>query len=318
MYPKTKRLTTLVNGKIKAIKLRLASYFMYKIGMLSFKKRIKLNKYNFILELSTTDLGLSRQLWFTGWREYSSTKYFISYLEKSKPSVVLELGANVGYFACIEKAVLPESTIICVEPVKKNYLTLLNNIGLNEYKKITAENIGIGVRSETNNIYTFKYDNWATFNYEHAVDLKNKGFDYKVEEVEIKTLTEFITPYDTKVDLLRMDVESYEYEIITNNINFFKEQKTDIFFEFHTNLLGKIKTLEILHLLRELGYVSAVTVFNYPYCKSDEYFKYPHNPPSEIHISKLISIIDSYTDESIKQHDGFELFISKRDKIMKY
>lgn len=311
LYQNKKTYLNNLNSKIKGAKLRIVKLVFKYIGVESFIKKVKLDNYSFKLELSAKDSGLAKQLYFTGWREFYSTKYYIDYLERIKPKYIFELGANIGYFACMAKAVLDDSFVHCAEPVPKNCNILRRNIELNNFSNVKIFNVGIGEEDEKSTIYTFDFDNWATFNRSHAIELKNKGYNCKKEIVDIVKLTSIHEMVQTPIDLIRMDIEGYEYEIIKTNRDFLKNNVIDIFMEFHTNILGKEKVIEILQILLTTGYEYSTIIFNNPFCDNDEYFKNTRHQPKHYKIEELLSELNLYTEEDIKINDGFEIFISK-------
>jgi len=314
LYQNKKTYINNLNSKIKSVKLRIVKLVFKYIGVDSFIKKINLDNYSFKLELSTNDSGLAKQLYFSGWREFYSTKYYINYLEKIKPKYIFELGANIGYFACIAKSVLEDSFVYCAEPVPKNCKILRRNIEINNFSNVKIFNVGIGEEDSKSTIYTFDFDNWATFNEDHAIELKNKGYNCKEEVVDIIKLTSLQESLQTPIDLIRMDIEGYEYEIIKANIEFLNNNEIDIFMEFHTNILEKERVTEILQILISIGYQYSVVIFNNPFCDNDEYFQNTKHKPKRYTIEKLLSEINLLSENEIKLNDGFELFLSKNNK----
>ena len=312
-YEPCSQLCNKVNSKIKTIKVIFASTVLKWMKIKYFIKNIELGKYSFLLELSVSDIGLSRQLYFTGWREYYSTLYYIKYLERCKPSAIIDLGSNIGYFACIAKTVVSKSKIWCIEPVLNNYNRLNRNIQLNGYSDTFLFKIGIGDTDEHATIYTFDFDNWATFNSEHANKLASMGYKVEKDSVRIMRLETFCKDISTNIDLLRMDIEGYEYEVINKNIDSFKEMQFDVFMEFHTNILGKEKTIETLQSLLNAGYINGAIIFNNPFCDKDEYFRNTKHFPKFYSISNLIKEFNGFPEDLVKKNDGFEIFLSKKD-----
>ena len=77
----------------------------------------------------------------------------------------------------------------------------------------------------------------------------------KIIKIPVKTLDSFVKENNiTKIDILRMDVEGFEYNIILGANNVLEKYKPKIFVEIHKMYLGKEKTCEIFNDLKNKGY----------------------------------------------------------------
>ena len=180
-------------------------------GMKLIKKRV----LNFLMYLDTEDQGISKELIEHGIRE----RFSVACIKKIlRPDMkVLDLGANIGFYALIEAQVV--KVVHALEPVKYNYDLLVKNIKLNRFKNIFPYRLAIGGLTGITKIFTSRRCNWATI-----VDKRNCTEDYLErrerfekgsEIVEISKLDDFVDKYAIgKIDLLRMDVEGAEIEII--------------------------------------------------------------------------------------------------------
>ncbi len=94
--------------------------------------------------LNLGDIGISQELFFTSVHEAESTKQT---LEEIKTGMtVLEIGANIGYYALIEARLVGEKgKIIAFEPSPINMAAFKANVVLNNYDdRIETHNLGIG------------------------------------------------------------------------------------------------------------------------------------------------------------------------------
>jgi len=191
------------------------------------------------------DKGLSKQLRVFGFREPLNWKTYYDYVEED--DVVLDIGANIGLFSILSSKA---KKLICVEPVKECMSVLKQNLKDNNINAIVINKaVGENVKIEVT---------------EH-VNLS------KVSEngvlVESETLKELCEKYEST--LLRMDVEGYEYKIFRYGIP--KDVKK-ICLEFHTDLMGKEKTLELLELFKREDFnidfmIEDLPLRLYPYYK---------------------------------------------------
>jgi len=77
----------------------------------------------------------------------------------------------------------------------------------------------------------------------------------KIIKIPVKTLDSFVQENDIKkIDILRMDVEGFEYNIIVGANNVLEKYKPKIFVEIHKMYLGKEKTCKIFNDLKNKGY----------------------------------------------------------------
>lgn len=173
-------------------------------------KRIHTNKM--LLDLS--DPGISRDLIMYNTREHYSTQVFRKELREMQESIdddvtILELGANVGYYALQEADILGESADIhAFEPSPDNFDKLQTNIHLNKYgDRITTQNMAVG--SEATDV---------------ELQIANQSNLHKVvSEASEKTVTIPGTTVEdyldnnniesTDVNVIRMDVQGFEAEI---------------------------------------------------------------------------------------------------------
>ena len=77
----------------------------------------------------------------------------------------------------------------------------------------------------------------------------------KIIKIPVKTLDSFVQENDIKqIDILRMDVEGFEYNIIVGANNVLEKYKPKIFVEIHKMYLGKEKTCQIFNDLKNKKY----------------------------------------------------------------
>jgi hypothetical protein len=77
----------------------------------------------------------------------------------------------------------------------------------------------------------------------------------KIIKIPVKTLDSFVKENNIKkIDILRMDVEGFEYNIILGANRVLEKFKPKIFVEIHKMYLGKEKTYKIFSDLKNKGY----------------------------------------------------------------
>ena len=154
-------------------------YFTIK-GIFINSNLILVNIYNFRMFLSLKDKGLSRSLLLFANRELDH-KYLLEKIV-NKNSIILDIGANIGYYALIEKTLVENSSnILCIEPIAENYFILNKNLKYNNSKSKTLEG-AVSNEDSTKEINLAHHSNLSSFHYNES---KNKI--YTSNKVLVKT-----------------------------------------------------------------------------------------------------------------------------------
>jgi len=208
----------------------------------------------FIFYLEKRDLGLSAQFRAFGFREPINYRYHYNFIEED--DVVLDIGANLGMFTLLSKKA---KKIICVEPLKESISILKKNIEKNGLKnKCKIINAVVG---KEEGILLVEINN--SLNLSKIVKKEGK----RTRKVRSYPLSKFDKKYQPNV--LRMDVEGYEYDILMNNI---PKNVNKISVEFHTWLIEKEKVVELIKYLDKEGFkikylIESVPLRMYPFFK---------------------------------------------------
>jgi FkbM family methyltransferase len=201
------------------------------------------------------DGGITRDLFQFGIRERSST-WMMQKILKDK-QVVVDIGANIGYYALIEAKA--GALVYAIEPVPTNFKRLTHNAEINQYKNIKPYQLAIG---DKNTILQMKLTDKS--NLHHITDKKTDN----TIDVEVLTLDTFLKDKKTP-DIVRMDVEGYEYQIIKGMPKTLKKMKPGswLFIEIH-NIPNK---QELFDILSEAGFVVKRKIKE---CKESPLFSY--------------------------------------------
>ena len=202
---------------------------------LNFKK-IGIRK-KFIFSTLKGDTGLSADLSVFGFREPLNWESYYNFVNKE--DIVLDIGANLGMFSLLSSNA---KKIVAVEPVKKCLLVLKKNLLDNGLKdKSIVINMAVGDKGK------LRLRKDSRFNRTVVV---NKDFSGPVYNAKGESLDFFVGKYS--VNLLRMDVDGYEYEILKNKI---PRSINKISLEFHAGVMGRDKSKRLLKHLEKEGFV---------------------------------------------------------------
>lgn len=198
--------------------------------------------------LDTSDKGICADLYARGIREDSATGELQKRLRPGM--VVVDIGANIGYYALIEARVVgQEGKIYAIEPIAENVALLKRNIKANAYRNIEVFENAIGDKSCEKEIFLSNKSNLSTF-------CNNKGLDMtgKKRKVKVLTLDKFLKGKKSP-QLVRMDIEGYEFEVLQGMKQTMKSSKDlQMFIEVHAEFLGKEKTRKLLEMLKANGF----------------------------------------------------------------
>lgn len=312
MWPKDEKLKQLVNRVLRKIKRDSLTRSLAKVNVAGIVKLLTFDGRTAKIYLPSEDTGLSRQLHFSSIREWRSTRYLIDLLSRRDYGHIIDLGANLGYFVLIE-SLFSNAKITAIEPVKFNFDILKLNLSLNHLQDIDARNLAVGDQNSNVTIYEFGQKNWSTVDVGHAELLTSQGYTAKKQEVQQITLDNLLGEFlnEQSSGLIRMDVEGFEFEILTSS-SLLETKNYDLFIEFHSNILGKSRSVRLLKHLEKCGYSDAVIVFNEEFSKDEQVVDYSDDRRvQELSLDVLITNFDIVTDEFIKENCGFELFLRK-------
>jgi len=199
---------------------------------------IKLNlegvgvKKNIIFHVIDNDEGLSKQLRLFGFREPLNWKKYYYFVDEE--DVVLDIGANIGLFSILSKNA---KKIICVEPIRECIPILEKNL---DSHNLLNKSIIINMAVVKKGRLWLELD--THINLSKVVQKRTKN----TQKIKSELLEYFTKKY--KTNLVRMDVEGYEYEILKQGI---PKRINKIAMEFHAGLLGNKKIKEILQLFHK-------------------------------------------------------------------
>ncbi len=166
--------------------------------------------------------------------------YQVDDLKITKNSTIVDIGANIGYFSLFIKELYPDSGILAFEPEEENFKNLQQN--LKNYKNIKLFKKAVGENNEEKEILIS--NNMLC----HSISDDEKDFELKVsvkgkQKISIVKLDDSLK--NEKIDLIKMDIEGYEYKAILGLEKIIKEQKPALLIavEHSKKQKGKIEKL---------------------------------------------------------------------------
>lgn len=243
---------TKIWGLRKAIRVCIFNVICY-ISPPSHKEEIIVTRNGEKMYIIPYDRGISKELKIFKVHEPLTTKIFIKELKKLRKLMnkvtVIDVGSNIGYYLILEARLLGRNgTVIAIEPIRRTFRYLLKNIEINNINNVKAINVALSDKMGLAKMINRDGSNWARI-------LEDKDHNIsRLETVTVTTGDKLLWSLE-KIDLIRMDVEGYEYYIIKGCCNIIKKHLPSFLIEVHSTLLGKHKLQSLLSMFRDLGYV---------------------------------------------------------------
>jgi len=212
-----------------------------------FRENALVEVNNFRMVISLKDRGIHRELFIYRKREPLSTEYLLNSRLLQEGDVVLDIGANIGYYALIESRLVGASgKVYAVEPVSTNIRFLVANKKRNRCDNIEVFRLAIGDKNGKSTIYVSDHSNLSSM-------VRNPRTNViKEETVEVVTVDSFLEGRRSP-KLIRMDVEGYEYNIIRGMKKTLKKP-VYLLIEVHGHLMPREKSIGLLRMLRKNGF----------------------------------------------------------------
>jgi len=239
--------------------------------------------------------SIHKQLILDGIRERRSTRIMERFIRPD--DVILELGANIGYYVLIESGVLSDKGYIyAVEPGPENVELLEKNVALNNIRNIEISHMAMSNEKGLAKLYLGQACNL------HSLINSSDGRDARYVEVQTDTVDHFLEG-KKPITFLRMDVEGYETEVIHGMQQTLKSpQFKRMFVEIHPHRVSCAKMQDFLQTLRDYGFEIVHSVFRDTF----ERHILGQSRVEEISLKELMM-----DDRVTKHRIGFELFLEK-------
>lgn len=174
-----------------------------------------------------------------GYREIFINEVY-AFNTPNKAPLIIDCGSNIGLSVFFFKQRFPESKIIAFEADEKIYKILENNIREFDIKNIELHNSAVWIK---NGFIDFSIEGG------YSGRISKKG-DLNISKVPSINLLDLI---DSKVDLLKLDIEGAEKEIIKSiesKLCFIDK----IFMEYHSHITEPQELNLILEILSRNGF----------------------------------------------------------------
>ncbi len=258
--------------------------------------------------VDTSKKGIHRELSLYGYHEHQSTRIFKDMLPAG--ASVVDIGANIGYYALIEAQVAQK--VYAIEPEPQNLEFLRKNIELNSYvDRIEVHQLAISDTAGKAWLCISDLPN------QHRLLPKSDLPRDRCIEVETSTLDKFMK--DREVNAIRMDLEGAEWLVLRGmNGVLRRNDLLVLFIEVHPRLMEDYggDARQFLQLLLDYGFrISCITLFRPPSLFSIQRYVKPRSMPweqlIELRTQSGYSLHEKYVTQIIEKSVSYGLFLER-------
>ena len=173
------------------------------------------------------------------------TKHFFSSIIKEDFNII-DAGAQIGMYTVPFSKWASKGTVYAFEPTDTVEM-LKENLNHNECRNVSIQNVAL---SNKDGIFSDKiYKVWS------------QGI-VEDREFQFQTVDTFIKKNNLKIDLIKIDVDSYDFEVLQGCESFFKEQNPYVVVELNSALEKRnYRPEDALKFMDSIGY-ELVEVFD--------------------------------------------------------
>jgi FkbM family methyltransferase len=201
------------------------------------------NGLNLVCRGGTRDWDVVHELMFA-----KSYCYAFEYLSAvSQPTVILDLGGNIGLFSLLATQSNPQATVQVFEPGPPNLQILKINLLANPDlgKRIHLHREAVGGETESAKWFFDEANPGGSSLFGHG----KSGFD-----VQMLAFAQVVGMLNGVISLVKIDIEGAEYDIVEKTPANVWQRIPAISLELHDDPKGETSKDQLLNQMRELGY----------------------------------------------------------------
>jgi len=211
-----------------------------------------------VITVSPNEHGAVSKLYWKGSASLDKETIMIFQKFACFANVILDIGANWGYYTLLSRAFAPSAKIVTFEPHPFWYKKLNENISANRLKNVFSENIAIG---KTVGTFSFYIDT----KHPSASSMVKAYFRKDETPVEsmtnVTTVDKYVLGNDSfaKIDLIKIDVETFEGDVLMGMKAVIERDHPDIICEVlpDEGLDYRNANRKVVHsIISEAGYFS--------------------------------------------------------------
>ncbi len=161
---------------------------------------------------------------------------------------VIDVGANCGLHTVLLSQLCGAEGLVCAfEPVDYNIQKLMTNLSLNGCRNVALHPYALGEESGTKALRKirdaeyFKGNSSLVDNEKLSRELAGQ---FVLEYIQVRTLDAVVSECDLEVDLIKIDVEGYEYQVLLGAERTITTQTPPIIMEYFSGRLRHLALSE--------------------------------------------------------------------------
>jgi FkbM family methyltransferase len=179
-------------------------------------------------------------------------EYVLAHL--SKGDTAIDIGAHKGgYLYWMRKRVGIEGKLVAFEPQESLYRQLLEITRHFKWNNVQVEKLGVSNARETHRFYIPVTPDGSSAE-ASMTDYRVGMGEYKETTIETISLDEYCTEASIRPAFIKIDVEGFEYEVLTGGRQILQTYRPKILMECEQRHLKDRKVGDVFKVLLELGY----------------------------------------------------------------
>ena len=212
----------------------------------SFQKKL----HNGLLIHVTPQDHIQRQLFWYGYYEKKFILTWESFVQKD--SVIIDIGAHIGYYSLIASKKAVDGHVYSFEPFSVSYNLLKKNIELNHIQNVFPFQLAVTNKKEEKILFISDPENSGMTGFNQS-----ENFTGETEMANTISLDQWVKDQKLKkLDFIKIDIEGSEFNSLQGMKSVLLEFKPVLFIEvFHTLLLRfGYDYRDLYQFLKEYGY----------------------------------------------------------------
>ena len=246
--------------QIKLLKRLIPSILKLFIKIRGNYKTVIVHK-NFQLHLNLKN-PIDREIYLKDKYETEQIHYLERLIIKDNLNIFIDIGSHMGFYSMNLQSKVNE--VYSFEPIKENYDQLIDNIYLNNFKKIKAFNIALSNIKEEAEMWVPDINKTGGYSVYDKNDEELKRYNIKSISKRniLKEIGDEILKFENKNIAIKIDVERHEKKVLEGivklinsnkvliQIEIFEKRKADIFSFLIKNNFKNIHNIQKDHFFK--------------------------------------------------------------------
>jgi FkbM family methyltransferase len=146
-----------------------------------------------------------------------------------KPKVIFDVGANIGQTAHFYRAIYPDSSIYCFEPVPSTFDELRSNLKTDS--KVKCNCFALGSANESFEIKTVTGASSVvnSLSYDFQETVGRSGQETLIQSIEVIRLDDYVSRENIDhIDILKIDTEGFEMQVLAGATETLQNQRATV------------------------------------------------------------------------------------------